>query len=194
MSCRFCFVPALKRSDLKYDIIFKRKYHHETMQMWKEMTSITVKTRQTKYARNTEMQVEESALIKISSVLNIIRSRSDDSAHSEYNNVIKLLHLFLMSAILTSVAQKIYTTMLRSFSYSSDWSRLQSSQHHLHSYQLQKHARWSIITVTLLWIWLREQHIQSFYLQSIISVNDLDSLEKSNLIVNIIHRSFDEIS
>lgn len=64
------------------------------------------------------------------------------------------------------------------------------SQHHLHSYQLQKHACWSIIATTLLWIWLRKQHIQSFYLQSIISINDLDSLKKSNLIMNIIVVAF----
>lgn len=191
LGCRFCFVPDKQRANINYDIITNGRYHTETMRMRKEMGSITVKVRQAKYGSNTGLAVGQPSLVTISPALDIIRSRPSDPAHSEYGGITKLLHILLMNAILTPVAQKEYTAVLRSFPYPSGWSRLQSPQHHLNSYRLQEHARWSIIAAGLLRIWLREKHVQPLFLQAMMTLHELDAeAGESGLAVDVIVVAF----
>ena len=72
-----------------------------------------------------------------------------------------------MNAILTVPSQKLYADQLRKFRYPSGWGKLQSPIHHLGSYSLQKHARWSIIVPVLMRLWLRTEHVQPLFLSGV---------------------------
>lgn len=191
--CRFCFIPSTERSNLSYDIISNGRFHHENMRMRKELTSLKTKTKQIAYGRDTGLSVESPSLVTISPALDIILSRPSDPAHSEYGGVTKLAHLLLMNAILTPTGQMKYGVVLRGFPYPPGWSRLQSPQHHLNSYRLQEHARWSIIGTALLRVWLREKHIQPLYLQGLMAVHKLGT-SGGTIAVNMIVSAFASIA
>lgn len=191
--CRFCFVSSTDRSNLSYDITSNRRFHHENMRMRKELTSIKTKTKQIIYGRDTGLSVENPSLATISPALDIILSRPSDPAHSEYGGITKLAHLLLMNAILTPTAQMQYRALLRGFSYPPGWSRLQSPQHHLNSYRLQEHARWSIIGTALLRVWLREKHIQASYLEGLMAVHKLNTF-RGTIVVDMIVSAFGPIA
>ncbi len=115
----------------------------------------------------------------ISPALNLIQTRPSDPAHSEYGGVTKLLHTLLMSAILTPQAQRLYGEELQRFPFPPGWGKLQSPLHHLGSYRLEEHARWSIIAPVLLRVWLRETHVQDHYIKGIRHVFKLPNTSNS---------------
>lgn len=116
------------------------------------------------------MSVKALSLLVISPTLNIVLSQLMNTAHSEYTDIIKLIHLLLIDAILTPTAQVVYTTLLKRFSFSSDWAHLQFPAFHLSSYYLQEHARWSVIVSCLLWVWLQNSYIKPIFVQALRTV------------------------
>lgn len=166
LSCRFCFAKEKDRANIDYDIIGNGRFHHETLRMRDKMRSLS-KTNQSAYSTSTGIGVSPPPLVTISPSLDLILTRPSDPAHSEYAGITKQLHLLLMNAILTIPCQKQYADELRKFRYPSGWGRLQSPVHHLGSYSLQEHARWSVIVPGLLRLWLRVEHIQPLFLRGI---------------------------
>ena len=84
---------------------------------------------------------DTAPLVKISPAPNIILTRPVDPAHSEYSGQSKPMH----DSILTGPAARLYAETLRRFPFPPGWPRLQSPIHHLKSYSLSDHARWSYI-------------------------------------------------
>ena len=150
------------------------------------------KTRAATYGQEHGLDTETPPLISVSPVLDIILSRPSDPAHSEYGGIIKQLHLLLMGAILTPEAQKSYSEELQAFKFPPGWGKLQSPVHHLGSYGLQEHARWSIIIPALLHCWLKDSHIQPLFLNAVSTVFNQGFI--SNLKVNIIITCFASIA
>lgn len=95
----------------------------------------------------------------ISPALDIILSQPPDTAHSEYNGLTCLMHFLLRDIILTGPARIKYATVLRGWPFPPGAARLMSPLHHLASYNLSAHARWSIIVPSLLREWLTEEHM-----------------------------------
>ena len=120
IDCRFCLISEDIREDLNYNIFENERFHHETMRLKNEMKSLNIKSARNQYEKKYELNDEMSSLINISSALNIIRIRSNDSAHSEYEDLTKNLHLLLINAILNVQAQKKYIREFRNFSFFSD--------------------------------------------------------------------------
>lgn len=166
LSCRSCFAKESDRANIDYDIVANGRFHHETLRMRDHMRAMA-KTRQAKYSTDTGIGVTLPPLVTISPALDIILTRPSDPAHSEYGGITKQLHLLLMNAILTIPSQREYADQLRKFRYPSGWGRLQSPLHHLGSYSLQEHARWSIIVPGFLRLWLCTRHVQPLFLKSI---------------------------
>ena len=77
------------------------------------------KTRQFAYSCKQGLNADSPSLMSISPALDIIMSQLSDPAHSEFSGITKQLHMLLMSAILTSKAQKSYSEQLQLFKYSS---------------------------------------------------------------------------
>lgn len=166
-NCRFCLISAEARDNLDFDIIQQGQFHTQTMYQRLEMSQIQTKTKREQFATQWDLTVEQSSLFKISSVLDIISTWFENSAHSKYSELCKLLHQLLVEIILTSAEVNAYAIVLRRWFFVSDFERLQSSLHHLKSYSLSKHARWIIIISELLQCWLKKLHLQSFYLNSV---------------------------
>jgi hypothetical protein len=77
-------------------------------------------------------------------------TRPSDPAYSEYQGLSLLIHDFLKDTILTTKAIEEYHTVLQKHPFPPSWGRLPSPIHHLGSYSLAEHGRWSIIIPGLL--------------------------------------------
>ena len=119
LSCRFCFINADERDNLNYNIVDKERFHHESMRMKKKMNLMN-QIQQITYERQNEIVIEHFFLIIIFSALNLILSKLNDSAYSKYDDLFKLLHIFLLNSIFNASTQKQYVNMLRNFQYSSE--------------------------------------------------------------------------
>lgn len=166
LSCRYCFAGGDERADTEIDIVTHGRYHHETLRMRDHMKTLT-KTAQLKYSTQNGIGLSPPPLLTISPALDIIHSRPSNPAHSEYGGITKQLHELLMNEILTTKSQQEYANRLRNFCYPSNWGRLQSPMHHLGSYSLQEHTRWSVISPVLLRVWLRAHHVRPLFLRGI---------------------------
>ena len=175
LGCRFCFITADERHNLDYDVIKNGRYHNQTSQLRRNWIAKATKREQDAYA--TEWGLGDSLpLAKISPALDLILTRPIDPAHSEYNGLSRRMHALLVEAILSPVGAKIYAAYLRLFPFPQTWPRLQSPTHHLKSYSLSDHGRWSCIIPGLLRCWLRGKYIQPHFLQRL-QLNGRDPLQ-----------------
>ena len=150
------------------------------------MQATRLKNDRSKYTTKWDLNEIESCLITISFALDVILSRFENFAHNEYSEMIKQLHLLLIEIILITIIDKNYSKMLRQWLFFSNYARLQSLIHHLKSYLLVEHARWSIIISSLLRLWLRKKHIQSLYMHKLKQLLQCSN----NQIVEIIIKCF----
>ena len=158
--CQFCFIDESNRGDLEYDTVEHGRYHYQSLDMCNELNSKNTAKLRNNYARDWGINVTAPSLTKISPSLDIIMTRPGDPAHSEYGGVTRMMHEMLIQDILTNAAAKEYSHELRRFPFPSGYGRLQSPLHHLRSYSLSDHARWSIVVPCLLRTWLKMSHIQ----------------------------------
>ena len=115
IDCRSCLIFEDIRENLNYNIFENERFHHETMRLKNEMKSLNIKSARNQYEKKYKLNDETSSFINIFSALNRIRTQSSDSAHSEYKDFTKNLHLFLINTILNVQAQKEYIKELRNF-------------------------------------------------------------------------------
>ena len=88
-----------------------------------------------------------------------------------------LYYTILIKAILKPEAVKEYTQVLRSWKFPPGWNRLQSPAHHLASYSLSEHARWSVIVPGLRNTWLKPKHIKIRFWNAAAARPELDCLD-----------------
>jgi hypothetical protein len=60
----------------------------------------------------------------------------------------------------TDTSSLPYAALLRRFPFPPSWPRVRGPLHHLKSYSLSEHARWSLVIPVLLRCWLRESHLR----------------------------------
>ena len=192
LGCRFCYIVNTERGQLDYDLVQNGRFHHQAKSMRKEMHSLRTKQERETYATKWGIDTEDPCLVAISPALDIVLSRPGDPAHSEYSGMTKQLHLLLIETILTTAAGKLYNKQLRQWPFPPGYARLQSPVHHLKSYSLAEHARWSIIIPTLLRMWLRKEHIQPLFMHKLKAVlkSPLDTRGADNNAVDTIVRCF----
>lgn len=161
--CRFCFIDENERGNMKYDISANGRYHHQALAMRAEMKSLRTLKMRSDYSTKWGISQSDPPLVDISPALDIILTRPSDPAHSEFQGITRLMHEMLLSSILSASAAKEYNAVLRRFPFPPGWGRLQSPTHHLKSYSISEHGRWSIIIPLLLRKWLREEHLHPYF-------------------------------
>ena len=169
LGCRLCHVDSQQRGDLDFDTFLEGRYHHTVMSMREDLEAQP--TRQAREAYGTKWGIDPNpasmALTSIAPALDIVLSRPGDPAHSEYQGLSSMMHNLLLEAILTPSATREYSAMLRTFPFPPSWPRIQGPLHHLKSYSLSEHARWSIVVPVLLRCWLRPEHVRSHLLTAL---------------------------
>lgn len=170
--CRFCYYgqQAIKSNDpsaiLDFDIVAHGRYHRQTIEMHKEMDSMKTGVAKRQYGSQWGLSEDLPALVDISPALDLIMSRPPDPAHSEYQGMTGLMHGLLLDGIMTGTSQKEYARQLRLWPFPPGWERLMSPIHHLRSYSLAAHARWSVIAPALLRSWLEPRYIHQHFMRS----------------------------
>ena len=97
----------------------------------------------------------------------------------------KMAHELLTSTILSTRGQDEYHKVLRRFPVRRGWARLQSPITHLDSYQLQEHARASVIIPLLLRCAMKDNWIKPAVLQAIPFVFDDKCLSPKEHIISV---------
>ena len=106
-------------------------------------------------------------LTLLSPALNLLLSRPTDPTHLEYQGMSRLMHQLLITNILHVDTAQEYYQQLRSFPFPPGYGRLQSPIHHLKSYKMHKHARWSIVCAPLLRYWLKTKHLRPLFAEAL---------------------------
>ncbi|CAJ2665171.1 unnamed protein product [Trifolium pratense] len=169
LGCLFCFVTAEERQCLNYEIIDKGRTHYQHIQMRQQLHHLN-KRDQDSYAKRFGISIEPLALQPLSPLspaLDLLLSNPPDPAHSEYSGITRLMHEILLENILTQLAVRLYHLQLRQFPFSPGYARLQSPIHHLKSYNMSDHARWSMVIAPLLRVWLRVNHFKPNFIRAL---------------------------
>ncbi|KAI1097192.1 hypothetical protein F4804DRAFT_352027 [Jackrogersella minutella] len=168
--CRFCLIgqKASKSGNpndiLDFDVVTHGRYHYQTLEMRKCMANQSSNAKTKGYATQWGLAETEPALPLISPALDLILSRPPDPAHSEYQGLTELMHSLFIDRILQESGRQSYARTLRLWPFPPGWQRLQSPLHHLRSYSLSSHARWSVIIPALLRSWLSPAHIHPHFM------------------------------
>lgn len=167
--CRFCLVGKKTTVDamedanpghiIDFDDRTHGRYHFQIQEMRRYMATLTASQKK-EYASQWGLREQKSNLEIISPALDVIMTRAPDAAHSEYNGMAQVFHDLLMRGIMKKTSQKDYAGVLRTWKAPRGWNRLPSPIHHLKSYSLSEHARWSVIIPGLLNSWLKDAHIR----------------------------------
>lgn len=166
--CRFCFAGAKgdlttgqpTDSAIDFDIVTHGRYHIQTEQMQYNLGILPSQEARADYGTQWGINRPDPPLTIISPALDLVLSRPPDAAHSEYAGITNMMHFFFRDIVLSVAARDEYAIMLRNWPFPPGAPRLMSPVHHLNSYDLSSHARWSIIVPTLLRQWLEEKHMQ----------------------------------
>jgi hypothetical protein len=183
-SCRQCLVKSDERNKLDYDIIQKGRYHYQILQS-REVATTKSPIEQEKFYRETGLSSLQTPLLKIAPCLNLVTFFPSDPCHSEYSGISKIAHKLLIENILSSTGQQQYYSRLRLFPFPQGWSRLQSPLNHLESYQLQEHARASIIIPLVLRLYMTRSWIKPVYCIGIARVYNSTQITVEDIITGV---------
>jgi hypothetical protein len=167
--CRCCFAGSGQKTTdpdvlLKFDIVTHGRFHVQTKEMQNTMACLASESQKKAYGSQWGIVSPTPALDMISPALDIIMTRPFDPAHSEYNGLSNLMHFLLRDGILTVTAKTEYACEIRQWPFPPGWQRLQSPLHHLASYNMSAHARWSVIAPAFLRHWLKAEKIRPRFL------------------------------
>jgi hypothetical protein len=164
-SCRRCLISESERGNLNYNIISNGRYHYQSLNLRRKGNTMNTVKRDN-FFKNHGLSHQETPLFKIAPCLNLDTFFPADPCHSEYAGISKIAHTLLLNTILSSEGKIRYTKQLQSFQFPNGWGRLQSPLHHLDSYQLQEHARASVILPLLLRCCLEVDWISPSFLRA----------------------------
>ncbi|KOC15938.1 hypothetical protein AFLA70_169g002151 [Aspergillus flavus AF70] len=163
-SCRQCLVKDSERSNLDYNTVSMGRYHNQILQL-RQIASQKSGKAKDKFCQEYGLSLNPSPLFAICPSLNLVSFFPSDPCHSEYAGIAKMSHILLLENILSSSGARKYITILRSFPFPSGWGRIQSPGTHIESYNLQEHARASIVIPLLLRCYLCDDWIEpTFYI------------------------------
>lgn len=86
--CRICHANKSTRDDINFDIIENERYHHEILNIRANYAHMS-KSVKKNYLKQYDMIIKLFALQALTSTLNIISSRLDDSTHSEFVDIVR---------------------------------------------------------------------------------------------------------
>ncbi|EFW13347.1 conserved hypothetical protein [Coccidioides posadasii str. Silveira] len=167
VSCRSCTVSDAERFNMNFDLVKRGRYHYQLLNLRAEIEAKrTVREREALWKTH-GLAKESPPVLKICPALNLVTFFPSDPCHSEFSGLSKIAHTLLISHILTPEGQKEYCQTLQRFPFRRRWARLQSPITHLESYQIQEHARASIVIPIILRFALKPDWIQTVVQQAL---------------------------
>lgn len=88
LSCRMCHANKNTRDNMKFDIVENERYHHKTLNIRTNYAHMS-KSVKKDHLKQYDITIKFFALQALTLALNIISSRSNDSTHSEFANIVR---------------------------------------------------------------------------------------------------------
>ncbi|KAI0550499.1 hypothetical protein F4679DRAFT_572871 [Xylaria curta] len=164
--CRSCEISAKQRGDLDFDIISNTRSHFEMLRQRRALDELSTKAAKQKLSSDTGISLERPAMADLAPALDLINTRPGDAAHSEFGGITKMLHQLLLDAAMKKQTIVDYARVLRKMPFPPGWAAIQSP-YHVMSYNLQEHARWSVLMTVIARCWLREEHLKVAFVRAI---------------------------
>ena len=139
-NCRICFILKNVREDLEFDIIKNERYHFEILKQRKHAKQLVDENQRT-FLKNTRLQLKSLVIARLCSFLNLIRTRVYDASHSEWRDLKRIMHRFLVSNVFFKSGSAQYLKIFQTFQYFFDWSRIQSFMFYIDSWFLSEIER-----------------------------------------------------
>ena len=164
--CRSCFCSKKSRENLTFNTIQHERYHFETIKQRQHVNQLVEKDRKM-FLRETDLRSKTSVIARLCSALNLIQTRTYDASHSEWRSLKRILHSFLITSMLSKKDNTQYLKIFQNFSYSLDWSRIQSFMFYIDSWSLSKADRISILLSLILRSHVTMRWFRLSYLQDV---------------------------
>jgi hypothetical protein len=119
-SCRFCDIGFQDRDNLRRDIVFHDRYHHDVLALRQQSLIINEKTKRIAFLSKHGLKPQSSSLQNLTSALDFIMGCPPDPAHSEYYGLVRKVYPLLYIKILTTRAATEFTTLFHDFPFSSE--------------------------------------------------------------------------
>lgn len=165
--CSKCIIRNEDQAILQYDTVTNGRYHHENERARQRLESRRNKSQKQAEETATGMSAEAPAMQVFTPALDIIWTRLNDPAHSEYAGLTHLINKLLLEAALLDKAKLEFAVRLKAIPFPPGWGRLPSPINHLTSYKLSEHARASVIFPLTLRNWLKDEHLKPFFANAI---------------------------
>ncbi|OJD23458.1 hypothetical protein ACJ73_05182, partial [Blastomyces percursus] len=184
-SCRSCFIDDKNRPNLDYDLRNNGRFHHHMQHLRSKLDDLPNPTRRDQMCQEQGMTAQAVSLFQICPSLNLISYFPSDPCHSEFAGISEISHSLLVCSVLSPHGQQEYFRMLQTFPFPRGWNRLQSPITHLKKYQLQEHARASIIIPLVLRCGLREEWLSLAIKQTIPTAFSAGNQSPVDLIIQV---------
>ena len=129
-SCRMYFCNSINKDDMTFDVMQNERYYHETTLIREEENIATltrneversiIKKLREKFFSKHDMLIKPSILQHMTFDLNIICSKSEDSAHNEFFKIVRRIMSILCQEILLSKALEKFSKRFRIFFFLAD--------------------------------------------------------------------------
>ncbi|OJD24751.1 hypothetical protein ACJ73_03882, partial [Blastomyces percursus] len=184
-ACRSCFIDDKDRPNLDYDLRNNGRFHHHMQHLRSKLDDVPNPTRRDQMCQEQGITAQAVSLFQICPSLNLISFFPSDPRHSEFAGISEISHSLLVCSVLSLHGQQEYFRMLQTFPFPRGWNRLQSPITHLKKYQLQEHARASIIIPLVLRCGLREEWLSLAIKQTIPTAFSAQNQSPIDLIIQV---------
>lgn len=129
--CRMCFANFFNKDDIIYDIVQNDRYHHDTILIRAKENSVKtinienvskriIKAQRETFFSSQDMLTKTLAFQRMTSKLDLIHSKSEDSTHSEFFDIVKRIMSIFCNEILLSKFLERFSKLFRKFFLTSD--------------------------------------------------------------------------
>ena len=188
MRCRICLCTKVERDNLEYDTILNDKNHWETTKQRQDALDQIDKD-QKLFVQEIEIKIELPLIVKLTSILNLILSRTYDASHFEWRELDRILQSYLMTSILSKHERFAYLKSFQNFRYSSDWFRIFSSSLYIWFWSLFEFERVNLLTPLI----LRKHAFNTWFRQSFVLVAERVLIIET-IVARVIIKVFDVIA
>ena len=130
-NCCFCNASFNNCRDLIQNTVIFDRYYYQVLDLQEESTRIIEKAKRHAFLAKNGFKPESSIIQTLTPGLNIIIGYLPEPAHSKSQGLVRRLHPFLFSKILTKRAAAEFATVFYKFAFPSGWSQIQSLATHM---------------------------------------------------------------
>uniref|UniRef100_A0A8H7N767 Uncharacterized protein n=1 Tax=Bionectria ochroleuca TaxID=29856 RepID=A0A8H7N767_BIOOC len=160
--CRDCLILSAQRANLNFNIVKNGRLHHHMRATREEVKGLS-QAAKTRKLREIGLSDNDSLLQTsrvFTPILDDIRSRPVDAAHSETTSLVKHCQKILFAITILPKFHQSFLHEFQAFLFPPRWHRIQSPITHIESWRMVEAAQASMVMPVVLRHWLKREHVR----------------------------------